>query len=543
MAGLWYRVGTVSVTNGSKKVTGFGTKWKTSVSKPDKGHTVWAPDGKAYELDYVESDTVLWLVSSYSGTTAADQHYAIDISRSGSNSAFSRDLSAFVAYHQLQMDGWQQLLTGTGDVTLTAPDGTKLTVPSWEKIMNAGTGVVALAKAEADRAKSEASKAAARATAAGDVVTASALPLPDVWAPLSDSLRLITGYGREIKVGSDVVARMMNFSRNSLATYTGKDGQLKTAAAHEPRFEKEGLLIEGQSQNLIPISNFPQTMAGWSQANPAGNVFSYVSAPDGTTTALNASFAGDGLNRAIQPLIVGTVYTFSFYAKNETGTSVDALVLIGSGGTILTVTIPANTTWTRYSVTGTFRNGDTLLRWYFSVRNIAVSLWGAQLEPLPFASSYIPTSGVAVTRAADVVSIPALGNFNSTQMSISARYNMIGDPSSVRRCLWFSSTAYYCVSEAGSISIFHGVTVSPRLTAPALAKTYTLALKLSSPDNSAVLFLNDVKTSGALPRPVFNIGDELYIGCRYASDSLFGHVRDVKIYLKSLSEDQLKVIT
>ncbi|WP_434430409.1 hypothetical protein [Aeromonas veronii] len=156
MAGLWYRVGTVSVTNGSNKVTGFGTKWKTSVSKPDKGHTVWAPDGKAYELDYVESDTVLYLVTAYIGVTASGMAYSIDISRSGSNSAFSRDLSAFVAYHQLQMDGWQQLLTGTGDVTLTAPDGTKLTVPSWEKIMNAGTGVVAQAKAEADRAKAAA---------------------------------------------------------------------------------------------------------------------------------------------------------------------------------------------------------------------------------------------------------------------------------------------------------------------------------------------------------------------------------------------------
>lgn len=165
MAGLWYRVGTVSVTNGSKKVTGFGTKWKTSVSKPDKGHPVHAPDGRIYELDYVESDTVLWLVSSYAGATAADQAYAIDIARSGTNSAFSRDLSAFVAYHQGQMDGWQKLLTGTGDVTLTAPDGTKITIPSWDKVMNAGYGVVAQATVQADRAASAAASINAEAPA------------------------------------------------------------------------------------------------------------------------------------------------------------------------------------------------------------------------------------------------------------------------------------------------------------------------------------------------------------------------------------------
>jgi len=70
MAGIWYRAGTVSVTNGSKKVTGFGTQWATSVIKPKKGHAVHAPDGRQYELDYVESDTVMYLVTAYAGVTA-----------------------------------------------------------------------------------------------------------------------------------------------------------------------------------------------------------------------------------------------------------------------------------------------------------------------------------------------------------------------------------------------------------------------------------------------------------------------------------------
>ncbi|MFM5478542.1 hypothetical protein ACET81_21765 [Aeromonas veronii] len=156
MAGIWYRAGTVAVTSGSAKVVGIGTTWRSGVYKPDKGHIFWGPDGRAYEVDYVESDTVLNLVTAYVGGTATGQAYAIDITRTGTVPAFSRDLSAFVAYHQGQMDGWQQLLTGTGDVTLTAPDGTKLTVPSWEKIMNAGYGVVAQAKTEADRAKTAA---------------------------------------------------------------------------------------------------------------------------------------------------------------------------------------------------------------------------------------------------------------------------------------------------------------------------------------------------------------------------------------------------
>ncbi|ELC7279661.1 hypothetical protein RJO76_000685 [Aeromonas veronii] len=156
MAGIWYRAGTVAVTSGSTKVVGTGTTWRSGVYKPDKGHIFWGPDGRAYEVDYVESDTVLYLVTAYVGGSAPGQAYSIVISITGQVPAFSRELSAFVAYHQSQMDGWQQLLTGTGDVTLTAPDGTKITTPSWDKVMNAGYGVVAQAKTEADRAKTAA---------------------------------------------------------------------------------------------------------------------------------------------------------------------------------------------------------------------------------------------------------------------------------------------------------------------------------------------------------------------------------------------------
>lgn len=130
MAGIWYRAGTVSVTNGSKKITGFGTLWKTSVLKPDKGHAFQGPDGRIYELDYVESDTVLYLVTAYLGPTATGQAYAIDVTRTSTIPALSREISAFSAYAQGQYDSWQKVLTGTGMVTLTAPDGQQVQVPA-----------------------------------------------------------------------------------------------------------------------------------------------------------------------------------------------------------------------------------------------------------------------------------------------------------------------------------------------------------------------------------------------------------------------------
>ena len=144
MAGLWYRVGTISVTNGSKKITGFGTQWATAVIKPKKGHTVHAPDGRQYELDYVESDTVMHIVTTYAGVTATGQAYAIDITRSDTIPAFSRDLAAFTAYAQGQYDSWQQVLTGTGMVTLTAPDGQQIQVPALSAMQPASASLKAL---------------------------------------------------------------------------------------------------------------------------------------------------------------------------------------------------------------------------------------------------------------------------------------------------------------------------------------------------------------------------------------------------------------
>ncbi|MDH1897848.1 pyocin knob domain-containing protein [Aeromonas caviae] len=144
MAGIWYRAGTVSVTNGSKKVTGFGTQWATSVVKPKKGHAVHAPDGRQYELDYVESDTVMYLVTAYAGVTATGQAYAIDITRSDTIPAFSRDLAAFTAYTQGQYDSWQQVLTGTGTVKLTAPDGQQIQVPALSALQPASASLKAL---------------------------------------------------------------------------------------------------------------------------------------------------------------------------------------------------------------------------------------------------------------------------------------------------------------------------------------------------------------------------------------------------------------
>ncbi|MBV7439069.1 hypothetical protein, partial [Aeromonas sp. sif2416] len=244
MAGLWQRTGNVSVTNGSKTITGFGTKWKTGTLPIQKGHAFYGPDNAAYEVDTVVSDTEILLVEAYRGGTLANQPYRIDITRTSTISQFAADLASLVGKYRAWFDGMMAWLTGSGDVPILNPDtGTTITIPSWKKVASEGEGQAARAKVEAD-------KAAASADLAVNVVRDSAMPLPDVWSPLVDNLRLITGKGRDVKVGEDVVSRTWQFERLSSATERQKDGKLRLVPAGEPRYETGALVKERGSTNL-----------------------------------------------------------------------------------------------------------------------------------------------------------------------------------------------------------------------------------------------------------------------------------------------------
>ncbi|MDR5961557.1 prophage tail fiber N-terminal domain-containing protein, partial [Escherichia coli] len=89
-------------------------------------------------------------------------------------------------------------------------------------------------------------------------------PLPDVWIPFNDSLDMITGFSpsyKKIVIGDDEITipgdKIVKFKRASEATYIDKSGGLCIASVDEPRFEKMGLLIEGQRTNTLYYSNTP----------------------------------------------------------------------------------------------------------------------------------------------------------------------------------------------------------------------------------------------------------------------------------------------
>lgn len=69
---MWYRIGTVQVTNGSPNVVGTGTAW---VANLRQSWAFVAPDGKVYEVLAVVDDTHLTLATNYAGTSLSGQSY------------------------------------------------------------------------------------------------------------------------------------------------------------------------------------------------------------------------------------------------------------------------------------------------------------------------------------------------------------------------------------------------------------------------------------------------------------------------------------
>ncbi|NEX89120.1 LamG domain-containing protein [Aeromonas rivipollensis] len=551
MAGLWQRTGNVTVTNGSKTITGFGTKWKTGTLPIQKGHTFYGPDNAAYEVDTVVSDESILLVDTYRGGTLANQAYRIDITRTSTISQFAADLASLVGKYRTWFDGMMTWLTGSGDVSILNPDtGANTTIPSWKKVTSEGEG-------QAARAKMEADKAAASAALAGDIVATSALPLPDVWAPLSDSLRLITGYGRDVLVGSDVVARMVNFSRNSTATYIGKDGQLKTAAANEPRFEKEGLLVEGQSTNYIVRSE------GLTQLAPEPD--SVVVVENGVTLV---KYVGTGALAKDCTVPANTVLTLSFFVKlGATDTVITFQTRDGSftgrtaifrvkptGELVVTNANGLLSAWSVVKVSPTLVRiiGTTIVSDSTTYRTyrgdpVANETFGSfQLEALTFASSYIPTAGAAVTRAPDKAWIQTAGNIAASPFTVAMEVNFRGINSTSRYARLFTcgpacyafftdtniSGRFNSTSPVTAFSLNPiGRAVSGMVFNGATAKLFSA--KKFGPA-SAISALSDADMSGDLI-----LGSTTTLS---SADTLFGHIRDVKIWRRTLTDDQIKAV-
>ncbi|WP_439526172.1 hypothetical protein [Roseovarius mucosus] len=112
---LWYRTGTISITNGTSALTGVGTAWVANVSP---GMMVVYDRQIIGEVQSVNSNTSITLATAYAGTTISGGAYAIanlGAVRDGLIAAVNDALAAF----QAEQDG--PLSGRFGDGTLAEP--------------------------------------------------------------------------------------------------------------------------------------------------------------------------------------------------------------------------------------------------------------------------------------------------------------------------------------------------------------------------------------------------------------------------------------
>ncbi len=433
-------------------------------------------------------------------------------------------------------------------------------------------------------------------------------PLPDVWIPFNDSLDMITGYSpgyKKVKIGDNVVQvasdKQVNFSRASTATYINKSGELKTAEINEPRFEKEGLLIEGQRTNTFTNSNNPslwnyddKNIEITTSVDEYGFKYGLFNVKE-TSTTERATIISTGYSRVIDVAANESV-TLSCRVKKINGEGIITLrpriSFVNDDGTSNTLVAGSYIDCETGDVLG-FSGGDAVnhviyreangwLRVEFTYKSPeAKSMYGRfemgadkraikkgdqimfttpQFEKGLCASSFIVTSDVAVTRASDVVIMPIRLNWSTPPLSVLMEVNINWDkmPNSEgsARLLNVSITGattdvadesymYFGFTSGGARSIItngKGTKTEYKAYCNRTTRRFIAGFKFTEQKELRAVINGNFGAVGVSQHtrqrytegPI-NIGSQSISGNRH----LFGHVRNLRIWHKELTDAQM----
>ena len=273
----------------------------------------------------------------------------------------------------------------------------------------------------------------------------------------------------------------------SPGTYTATTGETKTIPA-EPRFEANGLLVEGEGTNLLPYSSF-QSSSVWSTVyfRPDGTTSAWKYAV-GSTGAITASVE-DSILRSGYKIPVLTItnagtldwhcsfqtyelnngfsvtsaskITFSFWVYTSTAKIIPISIQNSGEGTVSDVVNITTTggVWEKKYVTLTPSASRALVYLYFGLGNLGTYTFKMdlpQLEATAYPTSYIPTNGCPVTRLTEAGSA---SNGYSWTMSTALK-NSLGAASPSRGTLLVDYTpigSYNYTTDTGFISPRDGI--------------------------------------------------------------------------------------
>ncbi|HBE3281304.1 TPA: phage tail protein, partial [Escherichia coli] len=433
-------------------------------------------------------------------------------------------------------------------------------------------------------------------------------PLPDVWIPFNDSLDMITGFApgyKKITVGDDVITmpsdKVVNFKRASGATYINKAGVLTIADVDEPRFEKDGLLIEGQRTNYFINSNSPEL---WNP-NPGLEISKTKTDPLGFkyATFKPGEFSGGtgaytviaGLTPNKIPVVKNDMVTISFRAKGnnvrfgarfDKGDPLSAVAIayidcdsLGihlSGGDIENI-VAKNAVrvgeWVFVEVVYKITDETTHVRGVITIANKTgggildetsfMDLTTPQIEVGSCASSFIITEGSPTTRASDqvIIQIPmnwatppicALMEVNVNWGAVNKMPNIEGSARLLNVSITGATTdvadesyMYFGFTSGGNRLIItngKGTKTEYKAYGDRVENKFIAGFRFTAEKNLQVVVDGVFGTaSPSLWTKQRYIAGSINIGGQAASGNrhLFGHVRNLRIWHKELTEAQM----
>lgn len=393
-------------------------------------------------------------------------------------------------------------------------------------------------------------------------------------------------YTLDLNFLSGVLDSRITFTRASVGTYFDNTGTMQTAAANVARFDHSPAIVDSASTTYayaplgLLIEEARTNLALYSNA-VGGTNWGLPSSGTALAVTLNASAGLDGTvtaSRVAIPAVSGAsnygfvdqaftataaVYTISVWLRGNAGGEQVWLMLLSPTITYYRLSVVLTTAWQRFSlVTGALTAGTAYFQIGTDLRDGSqaatpaqtIYAWGGQLELGAFATSFIPTSSAAVTRAADVATMPvgswftqALGSLAvDAQLSVASATNgaemlaSLDDGSLNNRVALYrpasSAAIDAVVTLAGSAVYAQAAGTSTPGTAFRAAIAYTGGAQATALAGA----LGTAGTAATMPSALTT----LRLGADSAGSELAdGYLRRIRYWARALSTTELQTVT
>jgi len=367
----------------------------------------------------------------------------------------------------------------------------------------------------------------------------------------SENLSAIGGTQIRIRANSTFVGTISNIS---IVEVQGDRPRLSYDITNGVVEDQPHLLLEPSATNLVSDSNNQND--SWFKTNVTFSK-NTVTSPDGTQNASTLDFSAiDGMFRFITASGNPDTKTFtaSVYLKAGTATSAKIRILGSSGGLgILSENVTLTNDWQRFSVTSSFSGtGDNVRIRVQSLEVGTMYFFGGQVEEQSYATSYIPTAGTTITRAAETcnnskpsinstegVLYAEIGGFTNTYPSASVLTISSGNYNNSVRIAFHTviNQIEYRIVTGGVIQAFARHTISD------ITQFNKIAVKYKANDFALWINGNQVltDTSGSLPSAgTFN---EVAFDDGNGDADFYGKVKGLAVYNEALTDAQLIQLT